>query len=121
MDENKKLMDEEIRDKLEQLGETPILSEAYSNGVNDISTLYKLRIEETKVETERKKVENERLKNETDALLRIAGIVLEGIGIGAPLMFYAYWMRQGFTFEKEGYISSFTFKDLIGNFKPRKR
>lgn len=42
---------------------------------------------------------------------------VEILAIGAPLVFYGVWMNKGFEFEKEGTITSQTFKGLLGKFK----
>lgn len=74
---------------------------------------------------------NENEKNEAEAseakktrkqnlFLKVGEIVVDGLKIAVPITFYAVWMRRGFEFEKEGTITSKTFKDLISNFKPNK-
>lgn len=45
---------------------------------------------------------------------------LEGIGIGAPLVFYGIWMKRGLKFEETGTFTSNTFRGLINRFRPTK-
>ena len=42
---------------------------------------------------------------------------LEGIGIGAPLVFYGIWMKRGLKFEETGTFTSNTFRGLINRFR----
>ena len=47
-------------------------------------------------------------------------IAVELTGIVLPIVFYGAWLKMGFQFEKEGIITSQTFKGFIGKFKPSK-
>ena len=47
-------------------------------------------------------------------------IAVELTGIVLPIAFYGAWLKMGFQFEKEGIITSQTFKGFIGKFKPSK-
>lgn len=116
MKRNKKqeLMDEEIKKRLVELGKSDILSDTYDEKVEDIATLYKIRVDEDRLA-------NEQMKMFVDSGLKIAGYFVEGMAVVLPLIFYHNWMKEGFKFEKDGYISSFTFKDMITNFRPRKK
>lgn len=118
MNKNKELIDKVIEESVTKLNEKDISSEDYMEGVRTITALYKARVDEEKIKTENKQ---DVRKTILDTGLKIVGYGLEGAAIVVPLIFYHNWMREGFNFEKEGYITSFTFKDMITNFRPRKK
>ena len=55
-----------------------------------------------------------------DKVVDGAKIAVELTGIVLPIVFYGAWLKMGFQFEKEGIITSQTFKGFIGKFKPSK-
>ena len=62
-------------------------------------------------------------KNQLDELKKEL-IVKYGVEIGLSvltLIFYGRWMNKGFRFEETGALCSFTFKNLISNFKPKRK
>lgn len=76
------------------------------------------------LELERQRLENEELKAEADKKerkwqfwIKTGAETLLGI---SSLVLYGTWLYKGFKFEETGSIASATFKNLIGNLKPRR-
>lgn len=129
MSELKVKLAEEIKEQFEELRSLLPGSGERANAVEDLTKLYKLRIEETKadqeytekcdkriLEAEQKLAElNEQAKDRNFKLIA-------EVGLGAAyLIFYGVWMRKGFKFEETGTFTSSTFKGLTHLFKPTKR
>ena len=64
------------------------------------------------------KVKSNRIKKELESIKK--ELIVELTGIVLPIVFYGAWLKMGFQFEKEGIITSQTFKGFIGKFKPSK-
>lgn len=130
------LLDEEIRSELLQLADLNLGSKEKTAAVEDLTKLYRLKLEETKNEMEfGEKYERRRMENEQSDLEALAREkqmkeqVKERyirVGIAAaelvlPLVFYAAWIRMGLKFEETGAFTSTTFKGLINRFRPTKK
>lgn len=142
MDKITELLEEEIEEQIKNLSSIDDAKEK-SMAVDDLTKLYKLRIEEAKNESEfaekKARREMEARQIELDGDTRKRGETLEECrlseqikdryfrcGIAAleiclPLMFYGVWMRRGFRFEKEGTYTSKTFMNLFNKFKPTRK
>ena len=131
--ENRTTLDKVIADEFSNLSMFKPGSEEKTATIDDLVKLYKLSIEADKLEeeiaenyekhieeSEARKREEELKRDQMNSENRSRNIKLwlEGLGICAPLVFYAYWMNKGFEFEKTGNIVSGTFKNLIHWFKP---
>lgn len=132
MEDSKRTLDDEIQDLIEQLNELAPNTKEYTQVVQNLEILYKLKIEKEKCDAENDaafyKIDIEKAKNdieETEAknqkTFRIIGYVLEGAGIVLPLIFYGKWMAKGFKFEETGTYCSKTFMGLQKFFKPTKK
>ena len=130
------LLNEEIADEIKALSELEAGSNEKSAAIEDLTKLYKLRIEENKSSWDADDKYNRRIMDEksNDKDDEIKEKQLEEqikdryfkVGIAAaelmiPLMFYGIWMNKGFKFEETGTITSSTFKGLINRFKPTKK
>lgn len=130
------LLNEEIADEIKALSELEAGSDEKSAAIEDLTKLYKLRIEENKSSWDADDKYNRRIMDEksNDKDDEIKQKQLEEqvkdryfkVGIAAaelmiPLMFYGIWMNKGFKFEETGTITSSTFKGLINRFKPTKK
>lgn len=130
------LLNEEIAAQIQSLSELDSGSKEKSAAVDDLTKLYKLRIEENKSiwdadeKYNRRMMDNESGTKETDFKERqIAEQVKDRyfkVGIAAaelliPLMCYGVWMNKGFKFEETGTYTSSTFKGLINRFRPTKK
>ena len=117
MDQTKELLTRQIDTEIQNLATMEAGSEEKTATIDGLTKLYKLRIEETKNEKELKAQEAERDILKKD---KIVGRVLEGVGIGLPLVFSWIWMKKGFKFETEGTYTSQTFRTLWNRFNPFK-
>jgi hypothetical protein len=132
MEDNvKKLLDEEIVNRFDDLSPMDINSEEYTKAVDSLAKLYKLRLEDEKNKCELEEKRKRRIMDNGDFKLkeiqaneeklnRYIKLGIEVAGIILPLMFYTAWMNKGFEFEKEGTFTSMTFKGLFNRFKPTK-
>lgn len=128
-EEIKIMLEEEIKNEIENLSSLEAGSEKHSTAVESLTKLYRLKLDEDKSSMESiEKTEN----RENDAKFRCTQLEESvkdryvRIGIAAaelilPLMFYAVWMRRGFKFEENGTYTSTTFRGLFNRFKPTKK
>lgn len=84
----------------------------YDKNELDINEKREARINMEKAEQEVR--DNEKRNRFIDHIIRIGLGLVE---IGAPLMFYAVWMKRGFKFEESGTFTSQTFRNLWSKFK----
>lgn len=130
------LLSEEIAAEIQALSGLNSGSKEKSTAIDDLTKLYKLRIEENKSiwdadEKYNRRVMEDEVNARDDEVKRtqIAEQVKDRyfrVGIAAaelmiPLMFYGIWMKKGFKFEETGTITSSTFKGLINRFRPTKK
>ena len=130
MDEEiRRLLGEEIKTEIQKLSSLESGSKEKSTAIEDLATLYRLRIEETKNELDfdekyDSRVSDQLLKKEQldeqvkDRYFRLG---VEAASILLPMMFYAVWMRRGFRFEETGTYTSTTFRGLFNRFKPTRK
>ena len=130
------LLSEEIAAEIRALSGLNSGSKEKSTAIDDLTKLYKLKIEENKSiwdadEKYNRRVMEDEANARDDEVKRtqIAEQVKDRyfrVGIAAaelmiPLMFYGIWMKKGFKFEETGTITSSTFKGLISRFRPTKK
>lgn len=106
----KEMLNEEIGNQISELAGLEAGTEEKSKAVDDLSKLYKLKIEESKTAIELQEKKND----------RIFGTAKDVLLAGIPMVFYAYWMKKGFKFEETGTFTSTTFRGLFNKFKPTK-
>lgn len=138
MDENsiKELLNEEIAEEIQALSTLTSGSKEKSTAIDDLTKLYKLRIEENKSEWDADEKYNRRMMEDESNVrenevkrVQIAEQVKDRyfrLGIAAaelmiPLMFYGVWMKNGFKFEETGTYTSTTFRGLFNRFRPTKK
>ncbi len=135
----KELLDEVIEEEIQTISSLQSGTEEKSKAIEDLTKLYRLRIEETK--NEANVCENELKQSQLDEQIK-ADVQEEKfkqaqldesvkdryfkVGIAAaeliiPLIFYGIWMRKGFKFEENGTYTSTTFRGLFNRFKPTKK
>ena len=141
------LLNDEIEARFTELSELDSESEAYSDVLSNIKDLYKLRIEDRKLNIESlrnateanlkdRQLDNENKRNSLEIELKDRQLAqnadqlekqskdnylkmgIEVAGMVLPLIFYASWMKKGLKFEETGAFTSTTFKGLISKFKP---
>ena len=141
--EIKRMKYEEQKKLLEKLSSMDPTSEEYDTVLNKIESIDLMLAKESELEfkqdqnkaeldfkreqlneqKESNKAELVCKKNQLDELKKEL-IVKYGVEIGLSvltLIFYGRWMNKGFKFEETGALCSFTFKNLISNFKPKRK
>lgn len=128
MDElnSKELLEEVLKSEIEGLSYWEQGSKEHSEAINNIATLYKLKIDETKSELDadiKYRVNeceyqvkcDQAFEQKKDRYIRLG---MDVAGLLLPLLFYSSWMRRGFRFEETGTFTSTTFRGLFNRFKP---
>ena len=137
------MLDEVIKEELLNLTSLSSGSKEKTAAIDDLSRLYKLRIEENKnakesdaknkqLLMEAEQITEEVKSHEQEEKLKKEQLAEQvkdryfKLGIAAaelmiPLIFYGIWMRKGFKFEENGTYTSTTFRGLFNKFKPTKK
>lgn len=133
MDNNTKLLNERIESLFEELASLQPGSEEYAKVSDDLNKMYKLRIEEIKIQNEddehyaRRCMDKEFHEQEMVAkgveskghmVERFVKLGLECAAIFVPCVVYGHWMRECLMFEKEDSFSHTTSRNLLNRFKP---
>ena len=135
-DEIKKELEKEILKEIQDLSALESGSKEMDSAIENLATLYKLNIEEVKIEHEamekafdrgsadetsardlklRQQMLNESIKDRYFKLgLDVAGLIV-------PIIFYGIWMGRGLKFEETGTFTSTTFRGLFNRFKPTQK
>ena len=128
-EEIKNLLEEEIKNEIENLASLEPGSEKHSTAVESLAKLYKVKLDEDKTSMEYLDKTQNRKSDEGFKVAQIEENVKDRyvkIGIAAaelvlPLMFYGVWMRRGLKFEQDGTFTSQTFRGLFSRFRPTKK
>jgi hypothetical protein len=135
-DEIKKELEKEILKEIQDLSALKSGSKEMDLAIENLATLYKLNIEEVKIEHEaiekaydrgsadetsardlklKQQMLNESIKDRYFKLgLDVAGLIV-------PIIFYGIWMGRGLKFEETGTFTSTTFRGLFNHFKPTQK
>ena len=141
----KDLLDEEIIAQIESLKTLDDGSKEKQSAIDDLNTLYRLKIDETRMGLEFENtlqsdeliIKEKQLDAENDARSCEEQFKAEQlkeqvkdryfkVGIAAaeiiiPIVFYGVWLKRGFKFEETGIFTSTTFRSLFNRFKPTKK
>ena len=135
-DEIKKELEKEILKEIQDLSALELGSKEKDSAIENLATLYKLNIEEVKIEHEAmEKAFDRRSADETsvrDLELkqrtldesikdRYFKLGLDVAGLIVPIIFYGIWMGRGLKFEETGTFTSTTFRGLFNRFKPTQK
>lgn len=130
------LLNDEIAAQIRALNYLEPGSKEKSAAIEDLTQLYKLRIDENKSlmdadekyqrrvmdeDSKAREEEFKRMQMDEQKKDRLVRICIAGVELVVPLLFYNVWMKNGFEFEKNGAVSSFTFRNLVSKFKPTKK
>lgn len=133
MDENsRELLEEEIKSQIQNLSSMPNGTEEKTQAIDNLVKLYKLKLDETKIEMEHdekefeatdRSLEHDLKKNQFDEQIkdRYFRLGIAAAELLIPLIFYGIWMRKGFKFEETGAYTSTTFRNLFNRFRPTKK
>lgn len=120
---------EVIKEELANISELPSGTKEKTVAVEDLTKLYKLKIEDEKLEAEMEDKNNKKLLDE-EQLEGDKIKILEqkkdrwlkfGVDVGAvalPFILYWVWMGRGFKYEETGSYTSKTLLNLFSRFKP---
>ena len=118
MNESKEMLEEEIRKEIRHLSTLSPGSTEKTAAIEELSKLYRLKIDEVK-SLEEIKVKNDLMSEQTkDRYIKLG---IEAAELIIPLVFYGVWMKKGFKFEETGTFTSTTFRGLFNRFRPTKR
>ena len=128
-EEIRRLLGEEIKTEIQKLSTLEPGSKEKSTAIDDLTKLYRLRIEETrnkwdfneKHESRYSDIQFKKDQLKEQVKDRYFRLGVEAAGIILPLIFYAAWMKRGFRFEETGTYTSTTFRGLFNRFKPTKK
>ena len=120
------LLEEQLKTGIEHIGNFNDGSDEKARHIDDVATLYKLKIEETKAHAALVQAENDRVKNEVEAKHnadamkheKILQYVKTGAEVGifvAGLIFYGNQIAKGYKYEENGYVASKTFMQVMSN------
>ena len=130
------LLSEEIAAQIKALSDLQSGTKEKSTAIDDLTKLYKLRIEENKSVWDADEKYNRRMMDEESVTKdgdfkerqiaeqvkdRYFRVGIAGAELLLPLIFYGIWMNKGFKFEETGTFTSSTFKGLINRFRPTKK
>lgn len=121
-DKIQKQLDEVIQAELEGIESAAMPSEK-EKAIANVTELYKLRIEEAKLEQSRndklteQDVKNDQLKEQRIDRLVNLGLQL-GITVGGWLMF-SIWQRREMKFEMEGTPTTPLFRNILSQMTPK--
>lgn len=113
------LFEEEVRSRIDNLNQLSI-DEKRQQIMDEIESFNQLRINEKDLKRKQEETNADKLKEDDEKKTRYIKIGLEAAGIVLPLLFYGWWMKKGFQFEKEGTFTSVTFRNLFNRFRPTK-
>lgn len=108
MDEIKKMLDEEIRFEIDNLGDIDIGSEKQTVAVDNLAKLYKLRIDENRNLSD---ADEKQKQLKEDARIQRIRLGIEIASIIVSVAFSSHWMRKGYEFETNQTYTSTTFRD----------
>jgi hypothetical protein len=130
------MLNELIANEIESISGLEAGSKEKATAVENLATLYRLRIEENKsiwdadeksdhrmmeerISIQENEIKKQQVKEQVYDRYFKAGIAVAELLI--PLICYGIWMNKGFRFEETGTITSSTFKGLINRFRPTKK
>lgn len=112
-------LNEGIGKQLDELAEFDVGSTEMSKAIDDVAVLYKLRIEEEKLELERGHAAAEKTDKDNRSVLDKKKLILDAAVAGAELIFplalYGVLSYIGFAREFDGVVSSDTLKRVLNS------
>lgn len=121
-EENRSLLEEEIKAEIKRLGSLESGSQEHTTAVDSLTKLYKLKLEEDKNAYEREIDQESKTAQMAESVKdRYFRFGMAAAELVLPLMFYGVWMRRGFKFEQDGTFTSQTFRGLFSRFRPTKK
>lgn len=135
MDEIKDLLGDEIKKEINNLSSLDDATEKKSKAIDDIAKLYRLKLEETKIEAElednRNRHELEKMAKDDERtsreeqrkkinLDRVVDVGLQVLTVVGGWIAYDVWHRRGLKFEETGSVTSPFTRNLMTKMLPKK-
>ena len=135
MDEIKDLLGEEIKKEIGNLSSLGDATEKKSKAIDDIAKLYRLKLEQDKIEAEHEDSRNrpelekeakddERVSREEQRkgvnLDRVINVGLQVLTVVGGWIAYDIWHRRGLKFEETGSVTSPFTRNLMTKMLPKK-
>lgn len=117
MDQANELLTKQLTEEIRKLSTMEDGSDEKTATVNGINQMYRLKMENEKMEAEIKAQEAEREDNNRHKTI---DHILNGVKIGGGFILFGAAYIAGLNFEKEGTITSKFFRDLTGKINPFK-
>lgn len=129
-EETRKMLDERIKAEMLNLDSLEAGTSEKSKVIDDLATLYKLKLDEEKLQKEyadkaatRKEEQDSKAAQLKEQVKdRWVRIVIAGVELIVPLVFYGGWINKGLKFEETGSLCSKTFMGFINKvIKPTRK
>lgn len=122
-EEIRKKLDDAIVQCLDNVSENPVGSKEREKEVELLDGLYKLKLEEDKLEAENRKakeqLEVDVKKAEEQKKINWANIALQGGTTVAMIVAYSVWQGIGYRFEENGSVRNPFLRNIIGKILPK--
>lgn len=112
MNEIKEKLEDAIKTSLEDVSQYSVGSNERKQAIEQIDTLYKLKMEEDKLEAEIEKAKEQKILNWVNV----------GVQAGSTLVMvvaYNCWLNKGYRFEENGTIRSPHLRNLVSRILPK--
>lgn len=118
MDQTNELLTRQLDEEIRKLSTMEDGSDEKTATVNGINQMYRLKIEERRMNEELKAQKVEAQRQEKFAIVdRVIEGVKVGVSVVGGIVVPIIFMNRGFKFEQEGTYTSQTFKNLFGKFR----
>ena len=122
---NQVLLDEVIEQKLRELKDLPTDSEERTKAIAEVNQLYKLRIEEAKIDQEYfvacREVDAKRKEFKSKSLERWLGFGAQVFTVLATTVAYNAWFNRGLKFSETGTFSEPMTRNLLSRIIPNRK
>lgn len=116
-------LDEVIEKEIRELSNFRSDSDEKKKAIDNLSTLYKLRIEEAKIDLDAKNADLDRdakaEQAKSQAKDRMINVIVQCASVGLTLIAYDVWNKRGLLFEEKGTITSPMTRNLYSKMIPK--
>ena len=131
----KDLLKEELVNEIQAISSMETGSEEQQRAVDNFSILYKLNLEQEKIDNdidqrekqrdfeyakEEQRIDEDRERKVEEKKNKYIQWGIDIASLVLPLSLYTKWLSKGFKFEQTGTFTSTTFRDLLKHIKPRR-
>lgn len=131
----KDLLKEELVNEIQAISSMEAGSEEQQRAVDNFSILYKLNLDQEKIDNdldqrekqrdfeyakEEQRIDEDRERKAEEKKNKYIQWGIDIASLVLPLSLYTKWLSKGFKFEQTGTFTSTTFRDLLKHIKPRR-